>query len=80
MRSTGSRVIPMVHRSVFWTASCLLLFPGPLFGDDQKPSATRPPNVLVILTDDQGYGDLSCHGNPILKTPNLDKLYGRSVH
>ena len=33
------------------------------------------PNVIVILTDDQGYGDLSCHGNPVLKTPNLDKLH-----
>ena len=31
------------------------------------------------MTDDQGYGDLSCHGNPILKTPNLDKLHGESI-
>ena len=32
------------------------------------------PNVILIMTDDQGYGDLGCHGNPILKTPNLEDL------
>ena len=37
------------------------------------------PNVIVLLTDDQGYGDLSCHGNPVLRTPNLDRLYRESV-
>ncbi len=37
------------------------------------------PNVIVILTDDQGYGDLSVHGNPVLKTPNLDKLHDESI-
>jgi arylsulfatase A-like enzyme len=37
------------------------------------------PNVIVILTDDQGYGDFSCHGNPVLKTPNLDKLHAESI-
>ena len=37
------------------------------------------PNVILIMTDDQGYGDLSCHGNPILKTPNLDRLHAESV-
>ncbi|MBI5397169.1 MAG: arylsulfatase [Verrucomicrobia bacterium] len=37
------------------------------------------PNVVVILTDDQGYGDFSCLGNPVLKTPNLDKLHAESV-
>lgn len=33
-----------------------------------------PPNILVILTDDQGWGDLSLHGNPNLETPNIDRL------
>lgn len=32
------------------------------------------PNVLLIVTDDQGYGDFSIHGNPHLQTPNVDKL------
>ena len=37
------------------------------------------PNIIVILTDDQGFGDLSCHGNPVLKTPNLDRLHDEGV-
>jgi arylsulfatase A-like enzyme len=39
----------------------------------------KKPNVILVMTDDQGYGDLGCHGNPILKTPNLDRLYAESV-
>ena len=35
--------------------------------------------MILILTDDQGYGDLSCHGNPVLKTPNLDRLHDESI-
>jgi arylsulfatase A-like enzyme len=38
-----------------------------------------PPNIIVILTDDQGYGDLSSHGNPVLKTPAMDRLRAESV-
>ncbi|HBY62888.1 MAG TPA: arylsulfatase [Solibacterales bacterium] len=37
------------------------------------------PNVLILLTDDQGYGDFGCHGNPVLKTPNMDRLHSQSV-
>jgi arylsulfatase A-like enzyme len=37
------------------------------------------PNVIVIMTDDQGYGDITAHGNPIVKTPHLDKLHGESI-
>ena len=37
------------------------------------------PNVILIVTDDQGYGDMSCHGNPWLNTPNLDKLHDEGV-
>jgi arylsulfatase A-like enzyme len=42
--------------------------------------AARPrPNVLIVMTDDQGYGDFSCHGNPVLKTPHIDRLHAESV-
>jgi len=39
----------------------------------------KNPNVIIILTDDQGYGDVQSHGNPVLKTSNLDKLRAESV-
>jgi len=32
------------------------------------------PNVIVVMTDDQGYPELSVHGNPVLQTPHLDSL------
>lgn len=41
--------------------------------------AQQRPNVIIVLSDDQGYGDFSCHGNPVLRTPALDKLYNESV-
>src|SRR5208282_2229968 len=50
----------------------------PASASAQKLAGTKP-NIILIITDDQGYGDLSCHGNPILKTPNIDKLFARSV-
>ncbi|HIK90637.1 MAG TPA: N-acetylgalactosamine 6-sulfate sulfatase (GALNS), partial [Planctomycetes bacterium] len=45
----------------------------------QSATHAAGPNVILIMTDDQGYGDLSCHGNPTLRTPNLDRLYAESV-
>jgi arylsulfatase A-like enzyme len=42
-------------------------------------AARRRPNVIVILSDDQGYGDLSSTGNPVLKTPNMDRIAEEGV-
>ena len=42
-----------------------------LLGCGQKP---LPPNIIIIFTDDQGYGDLGCYGAEGFETPNIDKM------
>lgn len=55
--------------------TCLLALLQPL----RAFCGMAKPNVIIILADDQGYGDLSCHGNPVLKTPHLDRLHDESI-
>lgn len=43
-------------------------------------SVKKRPNVVLVMTDDQGYGDLGCLGNPIIRTRHLDELHKQSVH
>ena len=40
----------------------------------QRSATARPPSLLLFLSDDLGYGDLGCYGNPINRTPHLDAL------
>ncbi len=41
--------------------------------------AAEKPNIVLILTDDQGHGEIAAHGNPVIKTPHLDALHADSV-
>lgn len=58
---------------------CLLLAWVPQKTDVAQQANEKKPNVILILTDDQGDGDLECHGSPYLKTPALNALYNQSV-
>ena len=50
-----------------------------IFGAVATASPLPKPNVIVILTDDQGYGELGVTGNPVIRTPSLDRFAGQSV-
>ena len=64
-------------KHIFTLLMTLLLAPLAAVTAAEKKNAK--PNVIVILVDDAGYGDYSCHGNPVAKTPNVDKLHDESV-
>ena len=57
----------------------VVLEAGRAWGQDSPAGAPRKPNVVVIITDDQGYGDLGFHGNDKVRTPNIDRLAAGSV-
>src|SRR5688500_18466217 len=48
-------------------------------GFASRLTAADRPNVLVVITDDQGFGDLGAHGNPVVKPPKLDAFAKQSV-
>ncbi|MCY2962464.1 MAG: sulfatase-like hydrolase/transferase, partial [Planctomycetota bacterium] len=49
------------------------------FADCALAQSGRKPNIVFVITDDQGYGDISAHGNPVLRTPHLDRLHREGV-
>ncbi|HUT30385.1 MAG TPA: arylsulfatase [Sedimentisphaerales bacterium] len=61
------------------SAGALSLSAGCAGARPNAAAESQRPNVVLVMTDDQGYGDFSCHGNPVLRTPNLDTLHGQSV-
>ena len=50
-----------------------------VLGGCQTSDDPPRPNVILVITDDQGYGDIGAHGNPAIRTPVLDRLHGESV-
>jgi len=67
----------MIVRLVWasWTCVVLLSSCGTIGGSSSADSRDeRPPNIVIIFTDDQGYGDLSSAGHPTIRTPHIDAL------
>jgi len=56
-------------------AAAALTIPGGL----GAAGSTKRPNVVLVITDDQGYGDVGANGNKMIRTPNMNRLYSQSV-
>jgi len=59
----------------------LVIFAACTSTETTQKSDTTPqqPNIVLVITDDQGYGDVAAHGNPVIQTPALDKLHSESI-
>lgn len=60
-------------------ASTLLLIALVFTALPKGAVAEAPPNIVLVITDDQGYGPVGRHGHPWIRTPNLDDLYDQST-
>ena len=65
----------MTNRSAVMVALILLL--GSCSG--LMPIHRGAPNLVILLADDLGYGDLGCYGHPTIRTPNLDRMATEGV-
>nr|WP_320120363.1 arylsulfatase [uncultured Marinifilum sp.] len=64
-------------KKLVFTATAIALCIG---NTTAKAQSDKKPNVILIITDDQGYGDVAAHGNKVIKTPNMDKMHDNGVH
>lgn len=72
----------MMNELVFVKFFVGVVFAGvSLFGSalEADELAGSRPNIILVMTDDQGIGDLSCMGNEIVKTPIIDRFFRQST-
>ena len=70
----------LLHRITTLIIIAVMAYWSVSVGNEAYSAETaRRPNVVLILTDDQGYGDFGFHGNPIIHTPRLDRLASESA-
>lgn len=71
---SASRLSPVSRRDFLSTTALAALAAGCAGPRNLAGGARRPPNFVVIFTDDQGYQDLGCFGSPDIKTPRIDRM------
>ena len=79
MHKTITSSISTHYSSFAWWFFTILLGLGSCTSHSKEERQVSYPNVLLIMSDDQGWGDLSLQGNPNLSTPNIDRLAARGV-
>lgn len=81
-RLRKNKIVKMMHRlfsrKLLFSVLMVVIGASSAVMRAQSPSKKKP-NVIVVITDDQGMGDLGCYGNPYIKTPNIDNFYKDAV-
>lgn len=64
-----------MKNNIFLAGAAIALVPSIAFAKGTKTKGQQqPPNIIFILCDDMGYGDLACYGQPYISTPNIDRM------
>src|SRR5690606_16970275 len=68
----------IMYRKNLFIATIILIFLWSSWHASAQNGKERP-NVIIVITDDQGKDDLGCYGNEVIRTPNLDEFYRNAI-